>query len=135
MIYFLIYLFIEIVVSYEFTTLFTPLGMFLEVLITALLGVVIIRNFGFSMMENMQKVIRREIDQEEFLSIGLFKLVGALLLIVPGVFTDILGILMQFDQFGALFAKHFLPKEGIVSNFAKRDDDDEIIDVEIIEKR
>ena len=134
MIYFLIYLFIEIVVSYQFTTLFTPLGMFLEVLITALLGVVIIRNFGFSMMENMQKVIRREIDQEEFLSIGLFKLVGALLLIVPGVFTDILGILMQFDQFGALFAKHFLPKEEIVSNFAKRDDD-EIIDVEIIEKR
>jgi len=134
MIYFLIYLFIEIVVSYEFTTLFTPLGMFLEVLITALLGVVIIRNFGFSMMENMQKVIRREIDQEEFLSIGLFKLVGALLLIVPGVFTDILGILMQFDQFGALFAKHFLPKEEIVSDFAKRDDD-EIIDVEIIEKR
>jgi UPF0716 family protein affecting phage T7 exclusion len=134
MIYFLIYLFIEIVVSYQFTTLFTPLGMFLEVLITALLGVVIIRNFGFSMMENMQKVIRREIDQEEFLSIGLFKLVGALLLIVPGVFTDILGILMQFDQFGALFAKHFLPKEDIVSDFAKRDDD-EIIDVEIIEKR
>jgi UPF0716 family protein affecting phage T7 exclusion len=134
MIYFLIYLFIEIVVSYEFTTLFTPLGMFLEVLITALLGVVIIRNFGFSMMENMQKVIRREIDQEEFLSIGLFKFVGALLLIVPGVFTDILGILMQFDQFGALFAKHFLPKEEIVSDFAKRDDD-EIIDVEIIEKR
>ena len=134
MIYFLIYLFIEIVVSYQFTTLFTPLGMFLEVLLTALLGVVIIRNFGFSMMENMQKVIRREIDQEEFLSIGLFKLVGALLLIVPGVFTDILGILMQFDQFGALFAKHFLPKEDIVSNFAKRDDD-EIIDVEIIEKR
>ena len=134
MIYFLIYLFIEIVVSYQFTTLFTPLGMFLEVLITALLGVVIIRNFGFSMMENMQKVIRREIDQEEFLSIGLFKLVGALLLIVPGVFTDILGILMQFDQFGALFAKHFLPKEEIVSDFAKRDDD-EIIDVEIIEKR
>ena len=134
MIYFLIYLFIEIVVSYQFTTLFTPLGMFLEVLLTALLGVVIIRNFGFSMMENMQKVIRREIDQEEFLSIGLFKLVGALLLIVPGVFTDILGILMQFDQFGALFAKHFLPKEDIVSDFAKRDDD-EIIDVEIIEKR
>jgi len=134
MIYFLIYLFIEIVVSYQFTTLFTPLGMFLEVLITALLGVVIIRNFGFSMMENMQKVIRREIDQEEFLSIGLFKLVGALLLIVPGVFTDILGILMQFDQFGALFAKHFLPKEEIVSDFAKREDD-EIIDVEIIEKR
>ena len=134
MIYFLIYLFIEIVVSYQFTTLFTPLGMFLEVLLTALLGVVIIRNFGFSMMENMQKVIRREIDQEEFLSIGLFKLVGALLLIVPGVFTDILGILMQFDQFGALFAKHFLPKEEIVSDFAKRDDD-EIIDVEIIEKR
>ena len=134
MIYFLIYLFIEIVVRYQFTTLFTPLGMFLEVLLTALLGVVIIRNFGFSMMENMQKVIRREIDQEEFLSIGLFKLVGALLLIVPGVFTDILGILMQFDQFGALFAKHFLPKEEIVSDFAKRDDD-EIIDVEIIEKR
>ena len=132
MIYFLVYLFIEILVSYEFTNIFTPLGMFIEILATAIIGVLLIQNFNFTIIENMQKLAKREISQEEFISIGMFKFVGAILLVIPGVFTDILGLLMQFDAFGSFVAKKFLtPKETYTHQ--KDPFESDIIDVEIIE--
>jgi UPF0716 family protein affecting phage T7 exclusion len=132
MIYFLVYLFVEIFVSYEFTKIFTPFGMFLEILASAVFGLMLIRTLNFSLAESMQKVMRREISQEEFISIGMFKFVGAILLVVPGVFTDILGLLMQFDAFGSFVAKKFLtPKETYTHQ--KDPFESDIIDVEIIE--
>jgi UPF0716 protein FxsA len=132
MIYFLIYIFIEIFVSYEFTSIFSPLGMFFEVLLTAIVGFFIFRTLQFSLVDSMQKVLRREISQEEFISIGLFKLIGAFLLILPGIFSDMLGALMQFDEFGAFVARQFLPKKEEKNPF---DNEDDIIDVEIIESK
>jgi len=132
MIYFLVYLFVEIFVSYEFTKIFTPFGMFLEILASAVFGLMLIRTLNFSLAESMQKVMRREISQEEFISIGMFKFVGAILLVIPGVFTDILGLLMQFDAFGSFVAKKFLtPKETYTHQ--KDPFESDIIDVEIIE--
>ncbi len=134
MIYFLVYLFIEIFVTYEFTQMVSPLGMFLEVLLSGFAGVFILRTLQFSLVDSMQRVARREISQEEFMSIGLFKLIGAFLLILPGVFSDILGILMQFDEFGAFVARQFLPKRE-KQDKNPFDKDDDIIDVEIIEEK
>jgi len=131
MIYFLAYLFIEIFVSYEFTKILTPFGMFLEVILSAIWGIVLIKNLNFTLRDSMIKVMHREISQEEFISIGMFKFIGAILLIIPGVFTDILGILMQFDEFGAFIARKFLPKKDI----QKDPFEDDIIDVEIIEDK
>ena len=131
MIYFLAYLFIEIFVSYEFTKILTPFGMFLEVILSAIWGIVLIQNLNFTLRDSMIKVMHREISQEEFISIGMFKFIGAILLIIPGVFTDILGVLMQFDEFGAFIARKFLPKKDI----QKDPFEDDIIDVEIIEDK
>ena len=90
---FLGYLFFEILFSYEFAKIFTPFGLFLEVLISAGIGVYIIKNLHLSLASDMQKVLRREISEEEFITSGFFKLIGAFLLIIPGVFSDIIGIL------------------------------------------
>jgi UPF0716 protein FxsA len=132
MIYFLVYLFIEIFVTYEFTNLVSPFGTFLEILISGFMGVFILKTLQFSLVDSMQRVVRREISQEEFMSIGLFKLIGSILLILPGVFSDVLGILMQFDEFGAFVARQFLPKKEYKDPFKT---DDDIIDVEIIEDK
>jgi UPF0716 family protein affecting phage T7 exclusion len=132
MIYFLVYLFVEIFVSYEFTKIFTPFGMFLEILATAVIGIMLIRTLNFSLAENMQKLATREITQEEFISIGMFKFVGAILLVIPGVFTDILGVLMQFEGFAILVARKLLtPKTPPPKDPFEND----IIDVEIIEDK
>ena len=135
LIYFLLYLFLEIVFSYEFMKIFTPLGFFIETLMTAIIGVYIIKNIPFSLNESMVKVLKREISEEEFISIGLFKFIGAVLLIIPGFFSDILGALFLFEPFARWIARKFLPKENIhIYTNHSHFNDDEIIDVEIIEE-
>jgi UPF0716 protein FxsA len=81
---------------------------------------------------NMQKLMRREITQEEFLSIGLFKLIGAVFLIIPGFFSDIIGVLFLFEPFARFVAKNLFPPKNYCHTTYKNDDD--IIDVEIIEE-
>ncbi len=135
LIYFLVYLFLEIIFSYEFMKIFTPLGFFIETLITAIAGVYIIKNIHFSLNEGMMKVLRREISEEEFISIGIFKFIGAILLIIPGFFSDILGVLFLFEPFARWIAKKFLPSQTIYTHKNYNDNNnDEIIDVEIIEE-
>jgi len=131
LVYFLVYLFLEIVFSYEFMRIFTPLGFFLEILISAVAGVYIIQNLDFSLSNNMQKLFTREITQEEFISIGLFKVVGAILLIIPGFFSDIIGILFLFEPFAKFFAKKIFSNKNYYNNYKY---DDDIIDVEIIDE-
>jgi len=130
--YFLVYMFLEILVSYEFAAVFTPLGLFLEIVFTFFVGVYIIQTLPLSMQESMQKVMNRQIDEQEFISIGLFKFIGAILLIVPGVFTDILGVLMLIEPFARWIVHKFLPKREFKHQTYKKEDD--IIDVEIIEE-
>ena len=130
LIYFLAYLFLEILFSYEFAKIFTPFGMFLEVIITAIAGITIIRTLNFSMYESMQRVMRREISEEEFISIGLFKLIGAVLLFIPGVFSDLVGLFLMFEPFAKWFARKFFKTD----NYTRFNDDPDIIDVEIIEE-
>ncbi|WP_457560063.1 FxsA family protein [Caminibacter sp.] len=131
LIYFLGYLFVEILFSYEFAKVFTPFGLFLEVIFSAIIGVYILRNLHFSLATEMQRVLRREITEEEFVTAGLFKLIGAFLLIVPGVFSDMVGILFLFEPFARWFARKFFKTETHV--YKKTDIDDDIIDVEIVE--
>jgi len=131
LIYFLGYLFLEILFSYEFMKLFTPLGFFIEILFSAVVGVYILRDIHFSLRENMIRVLRREISGEEFISIEIFKFIGGLLLVIPGIFSDILGVLFLFEPFARWIAKKFLPKQNIYTSSTN----DDIIEVEIIEER
>jgi UPF0716 family protein affecting phage T7 exclusion len=131
LLYFLIYLFLEILFSYEFMKVFTPFGFFLEILLTAGIGVYILQTLDLSLSVNMQKLMRREITQEEFLSIGLFKLIGAILLIIPGFFSDIIGVLFLFEPFARFVVKKLFPSRNF---YHKTYRDDDIIDVEIIEE-
>ncbi|WP_457562561.1 FxsA family protein [Caminibacter pacificus] len=133
LLYFLVYLFFEILFSYEFAKIFTPIGLFIEVIVTAIVGVYILRTLHFSLAVEMQKVMRMEMTQEEFMTAGLFRLIGAFLLIIPGVFSDILGILFLMEPIARWFAKKFLkPKTTHYQNYHTSSDDD-IIDVEIVE--
>ena len=129
MIYFLIYLFLEILICSSFSSHFGAFMMFLEVIGSFLFGLFLVKNLNLSFVENIQRVVTREITQQEFISIGLFRLVGAILLMIPGVLTDIIGLLMQFEEVGSFIGKKVFPmQETRRDNFTN----DDIIDVEII---
>jgi UPF0716 family protein affecting phage T7 exclusion len=133
-IYFLVYLFFEILFSYEFARMFTPFGLFLEIILTAFAGIAIIRSLNFSMAQSLQRVMRREITEEEFISIGLFKLIGGILIFVPGVFSDTVGLLFMFEPFAKLFTKKFFKRTTVYEEHTYGNNDTDIIDVEIIEE-
>ena len=153
MIYFIIYLFLEVMISSSASSAIGGLNTFLWIVISAVIGISILKNFKYSLMENIQKARTGQITQEEFIKTNVGRAIGALLLIIPGFFTDMLGILLQFGLLVSIFSKVFSFKtesktqnrtspytnnfEYRGSNFNnttyKGEKDEEIIDVEVID--
>jgi len=137
MIYFLLYLFLEVIVSVQISSAIGGLATFFEILLSAFVGISIVVNFRKNLVENMTAVSYNCIDLEQFQRLNLFTLIGAILLIVPGFLTDILGILLQFSVFTSMIVNRYNVKSGKCNssfeekNHIKKDSD--VIDVEIIE--
>ena len=127
MIYFLLYLFLEVLISVEIASYIGAIATFFEIILSALIGGAIIANFKYSIMEYAIELAKGEITQEEFFALNLSKVIGAVLLIIPGFFSDIIGVLLIFDIITKLVLKLFKFKK-----IDKRSED-EIIDVEIID--
>ncbi|MGB3751405.1 MAG: FxsA family protein [Arcobacteraceae bacterium] len=107
MIYFFIYLFLEVMISSTITSTIGGLNTFFEILLTAIIGMIILKNFKLSLVENIAKARTGQITQEEFIKANAGKAIGAILLIVPGFFTDILGVLLQFSFLVGMLGKVF----------------------------
>jgi len=136
LIYFLIYLFLEVVISVNIASKIGGVATFFELILSAALGFFLLSNSRYTVFESMRSLANGEITIEEFNKLNLFSMLGAILLILPGFFSDILGILLQFSFFGTLFAKKILH----LKSRKKRDDftpneEIEVIDVEIIEEK
>ncbi len=147
--YFLLYLFLEVMISSSIAGSIGGLLTFIEILLSAIIGMVILKNFKYSLSESIQKARSGQITQEEFVKTNVAKAIGAFLLILPGFFTDILGIVLQLGLFVSLFSKIFAFKKPssnnsryTTNNFEytqtnyksnNKRKDDEIIDVEIID--
>ncbi len=131
MIYFLIYLFLEVVISVNIASKIGGVATFFELILSAGVGFFLLANSRYTVFESMRALMEGEITIEEFNRLNLFSMLGAILLILPGFFSDILGILLQFSFFGTLFAKKILHLKSKKRDFKNSD----IIDVEIIEER
>ena len=121
-----LYLFFEVLVSYEVIGMIGVLGFVLEIIVTGFLGIGILMNFRIFLSDALMRLRSRELSYEAFISSNVFRILGAILLILPGALTDIIGILMQFSVVGLL--KFFMKGKR------RRQDGSEIIDVEVIEK-
>ncbi len=134
--YFLIYLFLETLISVEISSAIGGLNTFFEIVLSAFLGVYLLVNFKFTFAENLRAFVSREMDLEEFKNSNITSILGAILLIVPGFFTDILGILMQFGVFTTMIINRFGVKSKGFKNSFKEENryrkEDDVIDVEII---
>jgi len=148
--YILIYLFTEIMVSSYISSYLGGFMSFIMVILSAFVGISLLRVFKYSLALNIKDLTSGKISQEDFVKTNMAKALGAFLLIIPGFFTDILGLLLQFGFLTMLFSKIFKLKStpqnphtytnqntSSANNFYYEKDtkyDDDIIDVEIIEK-
>jgi len=132
MIYFLIYLFLEVLISVNIASAIGGIATFVEIIFSALVGVGILMNFRETLSENMHAVSMKCIDLNQFQKLNLFTLFGALLLIVPGFFTDILGVRMQFTVVTKMFVNRYASKYGNCNEKNQEKKDENVIDVEIV---
>ena len=138
MIYFVLYLFLEVLISVNISSSLGAFSTFLEIIFSAGFGIYILMNFKESLMENFTAVSYNCIDLEEFQRLNLFTLFGAILLIIPGFMTDIMGMLMQFSVLTTMLVNRYNMKQKKCdiptantkqNNYIKESD---VIDVEII---
>jgi len=130
MLYFLIYLFFEVLVSVNIASAIGGLATFFEIILSAFLGLAILANFRTTLRENLMAVSYSTINLNEFQRLNLFTIVGAILLIIPGFLTDIIGILLQFSVFTSMLVNRY----DVKSKYKKfnKEKDIDVIDVEII---
>jgi 2-isopropylmalate synthase/UPF0716 protein FxsA len=134
MIYFILYLFFEVVLTVEVASRLGGLMMFAEIVGSAFIGMVILFNFRATLVANIMELKERRLDANGFYQRNLLSLLGAILLILPGVLTDIIGILIQFSLLVGLVISRFrpqYPQQNSPHNpiYSK---DDNVIDAEII---
>ena len=142
MLFFVMYLFLETIISVQISSTIGGFYTFLEMIATIIVGMFILKNIHVGIMESLNALREDEISYAEFERLNFLSVIGAILLIIPGFFTDIIGILFQFDFFALLvFRKYFKKRNSreeeinfhnINKNIDKKGND-EIIDVEIID--
>ncbi|MDQ7045810.1 MAG: FxsA family protein [Sulfurimonas sp.] len=135
MLYFLLYLFLEVVISMQIAAFIGAIATFLAIVLSAFVGIGILINFRKTLVENMTAVSYNCIDLEQFQRLNLFTLFGAVFLIIPGFLTDIFGIVMQFSVLTTMLVNRYHVKSdkckpSYEENHIKKDHD--VIDVEII---
>lgn len=95
------------------------------------LGMILLQKSSQTMMGNMQSMRQGKLDLRRFQNVSMAYFIGAILLIIPGVFSDFLGIIALFYTLYLQFVAKITP-EG-TTHFTKQGDDD-VIDVEIIDE-
>ncbi|WP_309498253.1 FxsA family protein [Sulfurovum sp.] len=124
------YLFVEVLVSVQVAGILGGLGVFAEIMFSGFVGIMLLLNVKTTMMQSFQAMSNNCITMKEFQELNIFALLGAILLILPGIFSDLIGILMQFSVFTALIVSKFNKNSG--ECHVKPQGEDNVIDVEII---
>ena len=109
---FLVFIIIPIIEISIFITIGTNIGILNTIaiiLITALVGIFLVRRQGIKLLFDAQKNLSQGIMTTEEIKGGIFLLISGLLLITPGFFTDCIG-----------FAFFLKPVQNLVALQAKK---------------
>lgn len=137
---FLFYFFLEVVVTIEVGSYLGGIGVFLEIVGSFFVAIFILKNFQYGILSSISALREGNINQEQFVSMNIFSLIGAFLLMFPGILCDIIGLLMQLNFVGMILASKVKFKGNIKTNnytyeYKNYDTNNDIIDVEVIEKK
>ena len=110
---FLVFIFIPLIEIAIFISIGSEIGILNTIaiiLITALVGIFLVRRQGINLLFSAQRNMSQGIMPTEEIKGGIFLLISGLLLITPGFFTDCIGFSMflkPVQNFVALKAKGY----------------------------
>lgn len=128
MFYFLIYLATEIFLLIQFVDSFGGWGFVIELFLSAFVGFMLLARFQASLIRNTRAFFANELDQKEMGSLGIMSMLGAILLIMPGILTDLIGLLLQFNLFGSMA----INRSNVKYKKNQKEEDSDVIDVEVV---
>lgn len=126
------YLFAEVLISVQVAGSIGGLFTFAEIMFSGFIGVLLLLNVKTTMIESFKAMSNNCITMKEFQELNIFALLGAVLLILPGILSDFIGIFMQFSVFTSLIASRFKNTNGECKT---QKGEDNVIDVEIVHNR
>ena len=108
------------------------MGSAIWIVVSMIIGIRLLQSSPLTLMGNLNAVSRGKLSMESFQNASTAYLVGALLLIIPGVLSDILGVLSLAYTMYLRFVAKITPEQ---TKFHGNKGDDDVIDVEIIDER
>ena len=102
------------------------------IVMSMMLGFRLLQSSSFTMMGNLDAVRSGKLSMKGFQNAATSYLVAAILLIIPGVLSDFLGLFALFYTFYLQFVAKITPEQK--NNNFKTQGDDDVIDVEIIDE-
>ena len=115
------------------------LGSVIWIMLSLFIGMTLLKNSSQTMMGNMTAMRAGKLDMKKFQNASMSYLAAAILLIIPGVLSDFLGLLSLFYTYYLQFVAKIRPEhtKNANKNFnninLNKKGDDNVIDVEIIE--
>lgn len=102
----------------------------LWIMLSMMLGIVLLRSSPYAFMGNIMSVQMGKIDLKSANNASMAYLFGSILLIIPGVMSDVAGVMMLLYT----LYLHLLAKMRPQQNYKRKQGDDDVIDVEIIDE-
>jgi UPF0716 family protein affecting phage T7 exclusion len=132
-----------ILIPYFFMEIYISLAMLEEIgafwatlwtFATMILGSALLKNSPYTIMGNMQSLQRGKLDFQKFQDATTSYFVGALLLIVPGVLSDFMGVSALVYTVYLQFVAKITPEQTNSYTNTQTEGEKDVIDVEIVDE-
>jgi len=126
------FLFLELYLSLQTGENIGFLWSAIWIIFSAIGGVMLLQNSPHAIMGQMQSVQQGKLDLKKFQDASMAYFIGAILLIIPGVLSDFMGVFALCYTLYLHFIAKITPEQKNFKNNHQKGDDD-VIDVEIID--
>jgi UPF0716 family protein affecting phage T7 exclusion len=123
LIFFLLYIFVEIIITIPLASAMGVFYTFLEIVLSAFFGIVMLLNTPFKFQDSIHRIMQKRLSLSTVSLASTVRILGAFLLILPGFFGDTVGVILLIFSAVLLIGIKISPDK----------DDEDVIDVEIID--
>ncbi len=124
------FLIAELILSLKVIEMIGAMWSLVWIIGTIFIGTMLLKNSQYAILGSMAAVSKGKLDLRNFQNASMAYMFGALLLIVPGILSDTMGVLALGYTLYLQFVAKITPEKP---NFNQKGDDD-VIDVEVIDE-